>query len=1235
MTIERPKKKIVVKIKKPKKKVFMTLERPAEEQEQEQELDEEEKEMLEEVRKEIEKEKEEEENLMMTLREKAFKGQARTYDVKITNPESIAKQMENSAPIIEKNIITLLDHYGGLKVYISTIMEYKKEELVPSSIEGEMETKTTYSKKYFNSKAQSFIHSSDVGKNIEEMLKDFLVRSVRIEEKDSGYIFYSFLKMYVSVAEYKPLKAGTYLEVPSKLQNPMKGLINIINNDEECFRWCHIRHLNPQQKNPQRIKTSDKEYINKLNYSGITFPVDVPQIKKIEKQNQININLFAYESEIYPLHISKENYDNHMELLLICKGAKTHYVLIKDFNRLMFNKTKHKSKKNFCLHCLQCFSTEKILKDHKDICFVINGNQAVKMPNAKKNIVKFNNYYKEQAVPFVIYADFEALTKKISSCKPSDQRSYTQEYQKHVSCGYGYKLVCCYDDKFSKDIVIYRGKDNINKFLEDILGEVEYCKKIINKFFGKCVVMTGQNKKDYEMSKKCSICLEEYNENSKKVIRSNLVTGEYINSAHEECRNKINITSSNFKIPVIFHNLKGYDSHLIMQEIGKVANNHTYFDKKGNKQPLRINCIPSNMEKYMAFMLGKHLNFIDSFQFMNSSLENLVSNLQKESFKYTLEEFQKEKLELMTRKGVYPYDWMDSFEKFECSLPSKDKFFSKLYEEHISDEDYEHAQKVWKTFNMKNMGNYHDLYLKSDVLLLADVFENFRKTCLEYYKLDPCHYYTSPGLSWDALLKMTKVKLELITDIDMYQFIEKGTRGGISYIAKRYSKANNKYLKDYDSSLPSKYIIYLDANNLYGWAMTQYLPTGGFKWLTETECNSLQDSICSIREDSEKGLILEVDLEYPKELHNDHNDYPVAVNKVKIKKDMLSQYCREIATKHNKLIGTNEKLIPTLGNKEKYVLTYRNLQLYLELGLKLKKIHRALEFNQSPWMKEYIEFNTNKRRNAENSFEKEFFKLMNNSVFGKTMENVRKRVNVNLVTTGNKLTKLVSKPNFVRYKIFNRNLVGVHSKKQIVTLNKPIYVGMFILDLSKTLMYDFHYKYIKNNYRDKAKLLFTDTDSLTYEIETEDVYKDFWKDRDKFDNSGYLPSSPFYFSDNKKVIGKFKDETNGVPIMEFVGLKSKMYSYIYDNLKGNKTAKGVKKYIIKKTITHSNYKETLLNKTEARHLMNTIQSKKHQLNSYEINKVSLSCYDDKRYILSDGINSYSYGHYLTKRDCKL
>ena len=270
------------------------------------------------------------------------------------------------------------------------------------------------------------------------------------------------------------------------------------------------------------------------------------------------------------------------------------------------------------------------------------------------------------------------------------------------------------------------------------------------------------------------------------------------------------------------------------------------------------------------------------------------------------------------------------------------------------------------------------------------------------------------------------------------------------------------------------------------------------------------------------------------------------------------------------------KLIPTLAEKN-YILHHRNLQLYLSLGLKVEKVHRVLEFDQSPWLAQYINFNTQKRMNGKNAFEKDFFKLLNNSVFGKTMENSRKRVDVRLVTAQKKSSKFESKPTYVNSTIFNDNLIAVHKIKETLVLDKPAYVGMCILDLSKRLMYDFHYHYIKSRCNNKAKLLFTDTDSLCYEIETEDIYRELWQDKQLFDNSDYPQDSPYYSAENKKAIGKFKDEAAGIPIVEFISLRSKMYSYVKDNGKSEKTAKDVRKYVIKKNITHRDYKDCLLN----------------------------------------------------------
>ena len=410
---------------------------------------------------------------------------------------------------------------------------------------------------------------------------------------------------------------------------------------------------------------------------------------------------------------------------------------------------------------------------------------------------------------------------------------------------------------------------------------------------------------------------------------------------------------------------------------------------------------------------------------------------------------------------------------------------------------------------------------------MSDVFENFRKTCLHHYNLDPAHYYTSPGLAWDACLKETGQELQLLHDYDMLMMFEKGIRGGISHISKRYGQANNKYMKDYDPDEPSTYIQYLDANNLYGWAMSQSLPTHGFKWMRdltkETVMDILEKANHSMSNLGRKGYIFEVDLEYPPDLWTAHNDYPLAPEKM--------------------IVNGVEKLICHFKPRKNYVVHYRNLRQYLEMGMRITAVHRGISLYQSSWMEPCIRKNTELRKTAANSFEKDFFKLRNNSVFGKTIENIRKRQNIILVDDRKKAVKLTSRPNFDRATIFDKNLIAVHMKKTEVYFNKPVYVGQAILDLSKTLMFNFHYNYIQKKYKDRAELLFTDTDSLMYQIYTDDFYKDISHDIEtKFDTSDYPPNHPsgILTGVNKKVIGMFKDEVAGKQITYFVGLRPKL-----------------------------------------------------------------------------------------------
>ena len=326
-----------------------------------------------------------------------------------------------------------------------------------------------------------------------------------------------------------------------------------------------------------------------------------------------------------------------------------------------------------------------------------------------------------------------------------------------------------------------------------------------------------------------------------------------------------------------------------------------------------------------------------------------------------------------------------------------------------------------------------------------------------------------------------------------------------------------------------------------------------------------------------------------------------------------------------------KKLVPNFYDKKNYICHIKNLQYYIKKGLILTNIHRVLKFKQSAWLKPYIDFNTKQRTQSKNDFEKDLYKLMNNAPFGKTMENVRNRVDINLYTDEKLALKQFAKPQYLQSKIYSEDLIAIKKVKGVVKLDKPIYVGVAVLDLSKLHMYKFHYDFIKEKYNEKATLLFTDTDSLTYHIETEDLYKDMDDNKELFDRSGY-DGIGYRSCDNinKKVVGKFKDETDGKPIIEFCGLRSKMYSVLLDDGKQKMTGKGIKKAALKKYITHQDYKRSLLGDVkEQRQLIsfNNFRTFNHQISMYRFTKIGLSCSNDKQYLLDDGITSLSYGHF--------
>ena len=746
-------------------------------------------------------------------------------------------------------------------------------------------------------------------------------------------IYYDFNRITIS-------KGGSYIESPKWLKDK-KCTVNQKNNDNKCFQYITTLALNFNKidKHPQRI-SKIKPFIDNYSWNDINFPTAKKDWNRFELNNKdiaLNIQYVPFNTKKIEIACkSKYNLirDNQIILLMISNGKNWHYLAVKSLSRLLRGITSNHNSDYYCLNWFHSYRTENKLNAHRKIC-ENNKYYNIEMRSPNNNIIKYNQGDKSLKLPFMLIWNF--YKKKIDTCQNNPDLSSTTKINQHIPLGYSLYTNFSFD-KSNNKLSYYRGEDCMKRFCKDLK---DHATKIIN-FKKKIMIpLTKEEEDDYNKENICYICKKEFNND--KVRDHCHFTGKYRGAAQNSCNLRYKVPKN---IPVIFHNGSTYDYDFIIKELAN--------EFEGN-----FECLGENTEKYITFSVpikkrieNKNMDitykikFIDSFRFMATSLSKLVDNLTDNihndkciKCKFNLcfvratnetllfkcidcekeyeKEFNKELLKrfsntyefcdndlnkflILLRKGVYPYEYMDGWNKFnEKVLPSKESFYSSLRMEDISETDYAHANNVFKKFNINNLGEYDDLYVRSDTLLLADIFENFRQSCLENYELDPGHFVSLPGLAWQACLKKTNVELELLTDDDMLLMIEEGIRGGICHAVNRYAHANNHYMKDYDKAKESSYIQYLDANNLYGAAMSKKLPIKGFKWLDDIERID-EEFIKEYNEISGKGYVIEADVDYPQELHDLH-------------KYMLFLPERMV-------INKTKKLVCNLHNKKKLIL---------------------------------------------------------------------------------------------------------------------------------------------------------------------------------------------------------------------------------------------------------------------------------------------------------------------------
>ncbi len=697
---------------------------------------------------------------------------------------------------------------------------------------------------------------------------------------------------------------------------------------------------------------------------------------------------------------------------------------------------------------------------------------------------------------------------------------------------------------------------------------------------------------------KCHICQDELNED--RVLDHDHLNGDFLGVAHNVC----NLRRREQPVITCFaHNFSGYDSHFLLSSFNRVS------------RVKQLQGIPLTTQKFKALYVNENLRFIDSFAFLSASLAKQVETLVQSDSKFPI--FQQmeglspdpvereDELKLLKRKGVYPYSFATSLQALQdCTfLPPREAFRSDFTGEECSDEDYAHALRVWKEFDCENMLEYTNIYVKADTFLLADAVVAFRDKVWSLFQLDMCQYLSLPHLAKDIMLKETGCEIDHMTDYEMIDLVRRNIRGGLSFVNLREAQAGQIIfgvrdpgdvdghtddwfdpiardaaqegddLQEKMSELHRWILLYLDANNLYGWAMSQSLPMGDYEWMEEDEVADF----CverDVQPFGPHGYVLEVDLTYPKDLHMAHNSFPLAPETVNISWSDLSIYsrnCKEAmgqATRHSA-----KKLTATFNPRKKYLVHGENLKYYLRKGLRLDKIHRIIKFKQSRFIQPFIEKCTRMRSQAATKAEQDLWKLICNSLYGKFIESGEKRMDCRFSRTRAGAVRNATSPLYKSSVIFGEDFsVSFHNKKELV-MNQSWLIGFTVLELSKLRMQTLFYDHIKAEIP-AVSVIMSDTDSFLFRCAGRSTEETLEFLSDVMDFSNYPPTHFLHDSKYAKVPGLLKNEIPNANIESAVALKAKTYAIKASNRQLLSKAKGVTESV-KRAIPFKAYKDCI------------------------------------------------------------
>ena len=548
---------------------------------------------------------------------------------------------------------------------------------------------------HFQSKPMVILTTEDIETFLKEAYAQLDKHVDKFTNDGSGWILDNVLSLSVNFSKYTPLKGSSFIELPDYLKTK-KAIINVKNEDQECLKWALLSCLHPAKKNPQRVNKYMQ--FKELRFTGVDFPVPLSQISKVERLNNLAINVFGYSKQagIHPLYLSKDHTRDPINLLMITevKDGKvfSHYCWIKDFDKLCHDQTKHEHRLHYCLRCISPHSSERTLQDHLVYCRGVDAPPCravfpeVNLESMYLPETKFRHFQNMIKAPYVVYADTESIIRPTTTPTTNSNTTQTSE---HVPCSFAYVIIRSDGRVHSEQ---YRGEDCMDVFfqwLEEELVEIREDLKTVRP-----LEMTQRDWDKHKTAETCWVCdgpFRPYKDGDRhglwKVKDHCHITGEYRGAAHSKCNLLLRINAYHTPIPVFFHNLKNYDAHHLISAIGRTEEKQTTItdkdgvpimskDSEGKEKPTtvtdgKLSGICQNMEKLISFSWGQ-FRFVDSYAFLSSSLDRLVGNTPKEDLSFTRQRFPASQFDLVTRKGVYPYEYMDSFERFdEMELPAK------------------------------------------------------------------------------------------------------------------------------------------------------------------------------------------------------------------------------------------------------------------------------------------------------------------------------------------------------------------------------------------------------------------------------------------------------------------------------------------------------------------------------------------------------------------------------------